>query len=118
MDGDVTLQDFLGNLNLLPKYRPNTDILIVHFENTETFTDIAKIAESLRKTGLNISLADPTKKIGDQIKYAEKLHIPFVCIIGEDELKSNKLKLKYLEDRKEFILNIDEIYDVVKNYGT
>ena len=41
------------------------------------------------------------------MKYADKLKIPYVIVIGEDEIQSDKLKVKKMEDGSEIESNFD-----------
>ena len=54
-------------------------------------------------------------KIGDQIKYADKNEIPFVVIIGENEVKNGKLKVKELSIGIETETTADKISEIINN---
>jgi histidyl-tRNA synthetase len=45
------------------------------------------------------------RKVGDQIKWADKHAIPYVLIIGEDEVKNNIFKVKELASGQEHELH-------------
>lgn len=109
--GDVTIADFLSIRNLLPKYEPATKIMICPLN--DSVIDYAKeVADKIRagggkntdtsvKTSINIAINYSAKSIGDQIKSAEKLSIPYVIVIGEDEKTNNTYKIKELATGKE-----------------
>lgn len=111
--GDVTMKDFLITHNLLPKYRPSTEIYICTL-NKDYFVKAKEIAESLRDSGLNVGLDISSKKVGEQIKIANKQSIPYVLCIGEDEIKSGLYPLKNMESGEEKKVKIEEIVGVVK----
>ena len=67
------------------------------------------VVDKLRQNGLNIVTANNLKKVGDQIKYADKLKIPYVLCIGPKELSSDKFVIKELSTGKETELSRDEI---------
>ena len=56
------------------------------------------------------------KKMKAKFKYADKLKIPYVAIIGEDELKENKVSLKNLVTGKQDTINIQEAVEILKEY--
>jgi histidyl-tRNA synthetase len=98
--GDVTIRDFLETHNLLPPLAGAADIHICTLE--ERFIgDAQALAAKLREKGLNISVNLTKKKIGDQIGWADKHHIPEVIVIGENEAKSGKFKVKTLATGEE-----------------
>ena len=51
------------------------------------------------------------------MKYADKLQIPYVIVIGEDEINSNEIKLKNMETGEEETIELDakKIYLIIKN---
>lgn len=104
--GDVTTKDFLTTHGLVPTYQPATQVAVL-----PTDTDIAKevllVAMTFRVNGLNVAVDWSDRKVGDMIKHADKLKIPFVVVAGPDEIKSKKFKLKNLRtgEEKEIDLN-------------
>jgi len=103
--GDVIAEDLMetyDNLPLIgsPDYLPPADIAICVFgeENAPFALDTA---QTLREKGTRVAVDLSNKKIGDQIKNADKRHIPKVIVIGEEEVKSGKLKVKDLQTGEE-----------------
>jgi len=108
--GDVTIRDFLETYTLLPSYKPKTDLYICRVD--EKFNkEINALGERLRKNGLNVAIDLLDRKIGDQIKAADKQGIPYVICVGDDEIKSGKYKVKNLKTSEEVTL---EEKDIVK----
>ena len=111
--GDVTTRDVLETYNLLPKYKPATELYICVLE--EKYQNYAnKLAQRLREEGLNVSVDYSNKKAGDQIKYADKNLIPFVVCIGENEVKNKEFKVKNLKSGEETILKPEKISPFIK----
>ena len=81
----------------------------------KTLGETIKIAQKLRNKGLNVSMDLNKKGISKNLDYANSLNIPFVGIIGENELKVNKIQLKNMLSGQEELLNIEEIYNKLKN---
>ncbi|MBI2620906.1 histidine--tRNA ligase, partial [candidate division WWE3 bacterium] len=88
--GDITLLEFLKGWNLLPTFAPETQYLITLWPSQDSQYAKASFeaASALRKNGKNVELwTEPNTKLDKQLKYADKKGIPFVVIIGENELK-------------------------------
>ena len=80
----------------------------------DNYIDYAQdLAQSAREKGIKASIDYSNKKIGDQIKYADKNNIPFVVVIGENEVKTGKLKVKELSTGKETEVTEDTISKMV-----
>ena len=75
-----------------------------------------QLATELRNLGVNTEVYLNDKKIKAKFKYADKLKIPYVIVIGEDEINSNTIKLKNMETGEEETLNLDaeEIKQAIK----
>ena len=112
--GDVTARDFLEVHNLLPRYRPATDLYICTLKS-DFIAEANKIAETLRGVGLDVAVDLTDKKVGDQIKTASKQSIPFTLVIGEDEIKSGLYPLKNLETGEEKKVKVEEIAQNINN---
>jgi histidyl-tRNA synthetase len=98
--GDVTIRDFLETRNLLPKIKAPADYYICAMSPAEAaFAE--KTAEDLRTKGSRVAIDFTYKKIGDQIKSADKRGIPNVIVIGQEEAKTGKVKVKKLETGEE-----------------
>ena len=65
--------------------------------------------EKLRNEGIKVKLDLLDRNISKNLDYADKLKIPYVIIIGEDELKQKKLKLKNMKTGNEKLVKIEEI---------
>jgi histidyl-tRNA synthetase len=110
--GDVTLKDFLETHNLLPKYVPSTKLYIA-LPQMDNLDEIVKIIVSLRMKDINVAIDWTKRKVGDQIKAADKLKIPFVMVIGENEIKEKKFSIKNLQTGKETETTLDEIPNLI-----
>jgi histidyl-tRNA synthetase len=115
--GDVTLQNFLLAHHLLPKLRPPTDVYAVFVGDVG---DAArKVVAELRDEGINVAIGANNKKIGDQLKAADKKGIEHILIIGETELKDGTYTLKNLTGGSEQKLTVKEIVaTLTKAIGT
>ena len=67
------------------------------------------LGQKLRESGVRVSVDLTDKKIGDQIKNANRQKVPNIICIGEDEVKSEIYTLKNLESGEEKKLKLEEI---------
>lgn len=106
--GDVTARDFLEKHDLLPEYKNKTTLYICTVDESAK-NEAMTLANKLREKGINTAIDLSGKKLGDQIKLADKHKIPFVLVLGEDEIKSGVYKVKNLSTGEEKTGNLDEI---------
>jgi len=114
--GDVTIRDFLTEHGLMPEYKSNTDLFICQVSPVST-QEISFLASRLRASGINVAIDLSKRKIGDQIKNADKMMIPFIVCVGEEEIKNKIYKIKNLKSGKENALEEKEISNFIKTSG-
>ncbi len=112
--GDVTMQDFLEVHHLLPTYKSTTDIMVCIMDS-EFNSAAEEITDTLRKSGINVAINYSQKKIGDQIKSADKQAIPNVIVIGPVEAKGRSFNIKRLSDGAEITATTNEA-DKIKKF--
>lgn len=106
--GDVTARDFLEAHNLLPAYSPATELMIAIVDESATGHAI-KLAQDLRREDVTVAVNYSGKKVGDQIRQADKLKIPFIVAIGSKERESGRYTVKNLSTGGELELPADRI---------
>lgn len=89
--------DVLNQLNLYPSSAVNgTEILFVNFGQAEE-AQILPIATKLRKQGKRVEIYPEPVKLKKQMSYANDNKIPYVAIIGENEMQNGTITLKNME---------------------
>ena len=73
-----------------------------------------KIANDLRSQGINTEIFLNDKKLKAKMKYADKLEIPYVIVVGEDEANSGIVKIKNMLTGNEKKCKIEEIVQTIK----
>lgn len=68
-----------------------------------------KVASELRKLGYKVEIDTSNKKIKKLFEYANKENIKYVIVLGEDEIKNEKFRIKDMFNRKEFEIDMNEI---------
>ncbi|MFH1455237.1 MAG: histidine--tRNA ligase [bacterium] len=110
--GDVVIKDILETYKILPEIK-STSKLYICVMNEESIGYAQDLAQKVRENGVNTTVDYSGKKIGDQIKYADKNKIPYVVVIGEEEVKNGKLKIKKLSSGKEVETTEDKISEII-----
>lgn len=72
-------------------------------------------AEKLRQKGIKVDLSMTDIKLKKALNYANKENIPYVIILGVDEINNNQIKIKDMINSKEQVFAMDQIDDIV-NY--
>ncbi len=68
-----------------------------------------EVANVLRNNGINTEIYLNNKKLKAKFKYADKLEIPYVIVIGEDEIERRVVKLKDMKTGEEKEINLDNL---------
>lgn len=90
-----------------------TRVLIAQMD--ERFKDEnLKVATELRKNGINTEIYFESEKISKQLKYAGKIGVPFVIIIGDNEAEKEKVSLKIMATSDQKMISLDEAIKVIK----
>jgi histidyl-tRNA synthetase len=106
--GDITTLDYLKTYNLLPPYKPNTKVLVTLMDQS-LLSESFRIAAFLRENGINTETELSQRKLTKQLKYANRKSVPWIIIIGEEEMKENKVLLKNMQTSEEFKLSPNDI---------
>lgn len=106
--GDVTARDFLETHNLMPAYAPSTELMLCVVE-PEAMSHAVQLAQGLRREDVTVAVNSSGKRIGDQIRNADKMKIPFVIAVGAKERESGRYTIKNLSSGAEITLPADGI---------
>lgn len=112
--GATTTQDFLETHKLIPKLRTTTEVYVVVLG--EALKGAQKLARRLRSEGVNTELDITGRKIDKQIKTAVKKGVPFLLIIGQQELDEEVYTLKDVAKEKEHKLPFARLVGTIKDY--
>ena len=70
-------------------------------------TKAIKLASDLRNLGVPTQIFLEDKKLKAKLKYADKLNIPYMILIGEDEIKNNFVKVKNMQTGEEIQVELN-----------
>ena len=68
-------------------------------------------ANTLRGAGINSEIYFDDKKIKTKFKYADKLQIPYVIVIGEDEIKAEEVTLKNMQTGEQERMKLEKVIE-------
>ena len=103
------LDVIIDAIKLDKKLELRRSVAKVYIIPIKTFDESIKIVEKLRSKNINVDIDMLDKGISKNLDYADKLGTPYVIIVGDDELKKKKLKLKNMKSGKEEYLSLDDI---------
>ena len=102
-----------NELNLIKADKKSVaEVLIIPM--LEDLSTPIKIANDLRENGINTEIFLNDKKLKAKMKYADKLEIPYVIVVGEDEVKSDVVKIKNMKTGYETECQIHNISHVIR----
>ena len=91
----------------------NTQVYIIPM-NTES--ESLKLANGLRQMNINVEIEMKRNKVGKALDFANRERIPYVIILGEDEINNQKFILKDMINRNDVEIsyaNLDRIKDII-----
>ena len=112
--GADRIYDVLTELNLFPADINATKIMFAAFGNDE-LNYALRCANTLRKQGLAVEVFPEPAKMKKQLNYANANAIPFVAVIGSDEMVSNTVMLKNMQTGEQQQVNLETLCQILNN---
>lgn len=113
--GADRIYDVLSSLDRFPKDAvEGTKVLFTNMGKRELLYTIP-IVKHLREAGIPAEIYTDETKLKKQFDYAEKRGIPFLAIIGEDEVTNSKISLKNLSTGEQKVVDKQDIVRCFKN---
>lgn len=112
--GADRIYDVLNTLDLYPKEAVNsTQLLFVNFgENEQAYC--LPLIRRCREAGIRAEIFPDKAKMKKQMSYANAKSIPFVVIVGENEMQEGKMMLKNMDTGEQRLVTIDELIQTIK----
>ena len=112
--GADRIYDVLNQLDLYPSDSlQTTQLLFVNFGEREVEACM-EYAACLRSKGIRTEIYPEAAKMKKQMGYADDKKIPFVALVGEDEIASGKITVKNMATGEQQQLLPDEIISLLK----
>lgn len=107
--GADRIYDVLNQLDLYPKEAVNgTQLLFINFGEKETAYCLP-IAAKARQAGIRTEVFPDSAKMKKQMSYANAKQIPFVALVGENEINEGKVTLKDMTTGEQMLVTADEL---------
>lgn len=107
--GADRIYDVLNQLELYPAESiETTQVLFVCFGDAEITYALPWLKE-LRNAGISTEIYPTAAKMKKQMSYADSKNIPFVAIVGADEMNQNKVMLKNMEIGEQLLSSLEEL---------
>ena len=108
--------DVLNALDAYPKEAVNgTQLLFINFGEKET-AFCMPIAARLREEGIRTEVFPDSVKMKKQMSYANAKSIPFVALVGENEMNEGKVTLKNMTTGEQNLVTPDELVALMRNH--
>ncbi len=107
--GADRIYDVLTELELFPtEVEESLQVLFVNFGEKEQ-NHCLKLIKEIRKNGISCDLYPKSAKMQKQMKYANDLHVPFVALVGEQEIEENLIQLKNMQSGEQEEVSLEEL---------
>ena len=107
--GADRIYDVLSELNLYPEnLQSTTQLLFATFGEQELLYAL-RWAKVLREKGMSVEVYPEPTKMKKQMGYADSKKIPFVAIVGGDEMAAGKVMLKDMQSGEQQLTTLEEL---------
>ena len=107
--GADRIYDVLNQLDLYPKEAVNgTQLLFVNFGEAEA-AYVLPVLALVRAVGIRAEIYPDAAKMKKQMSYANAKMVPFVAIVGENEMKEGKVMLKNMTSGEQSLVTPEEL---------
>jgi len=92
--------------------------LMVTIWNKESVAESIQLAQELRGAGLRVDLYPEADKLGKQFKYASALGIPYVAVLGPDEIANGQIAIKDMRSGDQQLMTLPAAVELLKKFFT
>ena len=112
--GADRIYDCLEELDLFPKEsQQSLKVLFVAFD-AESHLYAFKALSEIREAGINADIYPEPTKIKKQLDYADKRAVPFVVLIGSEEMETGQLALKNMVSGEQEKMELSKIIEILR----
>lgn len=106
--------DVLNQLELYPQETiSRTKVLFTNFGDNEVRYTLP-ILKTLRDAGIKSEIYPDNQKLKKQMSYANSKFIPYVAIVGEEEINEKKVALKNMTTGEQQKVTVEELVNILK----
>ena len=111
--GAARIFDVMEELSLFPDSIDQLlSILLMAFDD-ESHKYAFKLCSRLRANGISADLYPEPSKLKKQMKYANQINVPYVIVIGSDEMESETFALKNMTSGEQTTCQIDDLINLL-----
>lgn len=115
--GADRIYDVLNTLDLYPAETASaTQVMFVNFGSAEASASM-KMLKEMRQAGIRGEIYPDASKMKKQMGRADALDIPFVAIVGENEMANSKLTLKNMKTGEQKLLSVSEAIEEIASHN-
>ena len=113
--GDLVITLILEELNLIPEKikHPAAQILVTTFDDAHLLESLSLTTE-LRQAGLDVACYSMGDKLAKQLKYADRIGVRLVVVLGPDELAKQAVTLKNLATHQQLTVPISQVVGTIR----
>ena len=100
---------------LFPNNILSSNNILISYLSNEYISKSLEIAKLFRKNNIKVDLYSDNGKLKKQLQYANNNNIPYVVIVGEEEIRSNLFTLKNMKDGSQKKLSIENILSKISS---
>jgi histidyl-tRNA synthetase len=109
------LVEVLGEANMLPTARTLTQVFIA-YTSPSLKKEVIAVAEKLRDRGIRVEVDVMGRKLDRQLKYADAKGIPYVVILGPQEVERGVYRVRDMSAREERLVDLQELLELLKGH--
>ena len=113
--GADRIYDVLTELDLFPKELQSTTQVLFAAFGAEELRYALTWAKDIRAQGIAVEVYPEPAKMKKQMGYADAKQIPFVAIVGGDEMAQNKVMLKNMSSGEQKLVSLNELANTLKS---
>ena len=103
------IYEVMDELKLFPEnLQTGVQVLFINFGNEPEMCAFQQV-QQLRQKNIVAELYPSNDKIKKQMEYAHRKKVPFVVLLGDEEMKAHRFQFKNMETGEQQTLSLDEI---------
>src|SRR5690554_7781380 len=106
--------DVLEELKLFPESQMDGTQVMIGYMDNEGMTYGLKVLSQIRAKGISAEIYPEAAKLKKQFNYADKKSIPYVMLVGSEEMAQQKVTIKNMKSGEQQMLALDNIVDILR----
>ena len=107
-------QEKQGKKPMLPLWLMPTQVRVLPVSVNNHLKHSEKIMEELEKNNIRVDVDDNDDTIGKRIRNAEKEWVPYIIVIGDEEVKGKEVSVRKRIDGKQVKISVDNLISEIK----